>query len=86
MVSSADDIVLSFNSLVENTFSAVDLFLRCAAWDMRIRKPNLKSILFIIQTADIFIRTDQRIIGRRFEVGPFGFSVFFSARRIPRLT
>ena len=44
---------------------------------------NLELILFIIQTANIFLRTDKRIIGRRFDVGPFGFPGFCSALKIP---
>ena len=68
-VSSVDDIVLSIISLVVNTCSVVDLFLRYAAWDMVIAESHLKIILFIIKTATIFLRTDKRIIGRRFDVG-----------------
>ena len=71
MVSSVDDIVLSIISLVVNTCSVIDLFLRYAAWDMGIAKSNLQFIFFIIQTANIFIRTDKRIIGQRFYVGLF---------------
>ena len=82
-VSSVDDIVLSIISLVANTCSVVDLFLRYAAWDMGIAESNLELILFIIQTANIFLRTDKRIIGRRFDVGPFGFPGFCSALKIP---
>ena len=73
-VSSADDIVLLIIGLVANTCSVVHLFLRYAAWDM---------LLFIIQTANIFQRTDKRIVGRRFDVGPFGFPGFCSALKIP---
>ena len=43
---------------------------------MGIAEPNLELVLFIIQTANIFLRTDKRIIGRKFDVVPFGFSVF----------
>ena len=82
-VSSIDDIVLSIISLVANTCSVVDLFLRYTAWDMGIAESNLELILFIIQTANIFLRTDKRIIGRRFDVGPFGFPGFCSALKIP---
>ena len=46
-VSSVDDIVLSIISLVANTCSVVDLFLRYAAWDMGIADSNLELILFI---------------------------------------
>ena len=47
-VSSADDIVLSIISLVANTCSVVDLFLRYAAWDMGIAESNLELILFLL--------------------------------------
>ena len=56
--------------------SVVDLFLRYAVWDMGITKSNLKLIRFIIRTANIFLRTDEKIIGRRFDVGPFCFLGF----------
>ena len=85
MVSSVDDIVLSIISLVVNTCSVVDLFLRYAAWDMGIAKSNLQFIFFIIQTANIFIRTDKRIIGQRFYVGLFGFLGFSCAVKVPRV-
>ena len=85
MVLSVDDIVLSIISLVANTCSVLDLFLQYAACNMGIAESNLKLILFIIQTADIFLRTDQRIIGRRFDIGPFDFPVFCSAPKIPRV-
>ena len=62
-VSSVGDTVLSIISLVANTCSVVDLFLRYAAWDMGIAESNLELILFIIQTANTFLRTDKRIIG-----------------------
>ena len=81
-VSSVADI-LSIISLVANTCSVADLFLRYAAWDMGIAESNLELTLFIIKTANIFLRTDKRIIGRRFDVGPFGFPGFCSAVKIP---
>ena len=82
-VSSVDNIVLYIISLVANICSVVDLFLRYAAWDMRIAESNLKLVIFIIQTDNIFLRTDKRIIGRRFNVGSFGFPGFCSAIKIP---
>ena len=85
MVSSVDDIVLSIISLVVNTCSVIDLFLRYAAWDMGIAKSNLQFIFFIIKTANIFIRTDKRIIGQRFYVGLFGFLGFSCALKVPRV-
>ena len=81
-VSSVDDIVHSIISLAANTCSVVDLFLRYAVWDIGIAESNLELTLFIIQTANIFLRTDKRIIGRRFDVGPFGFPGFCSALKI----
>ena len=80
---SSVDIVLSIISLVANSCSVVDLFLRHAAWDMGIAESNLQLILFIIQTANIFLRTDKRIIGQKFDVGRFGFSGFFGGFKIP---
>ena len=71
MVSTIDDIVLSMISLVANKCSVVDLYLRYTAWDVGITESNLEFILFIIQVANIFLRTDKRIICRRFVVGPF---------------
>ena len=71
--------ILIFLSLAWVPCSAVELFLRYAAWDMGIAKSNLELLLFIIHTANIVLRTDKRIIGRRFDVGPFvfpGFRVF----------
>ena len=62
-ISSVDDIVLSIISLVANTCSVVDLFLRYAVWDMGIEDSNLEFTLFIMQTANIFVRTDKIIIG-----------------------
>ena len=50
---------------------------------MGIGESNLKLILFIIQTANIFLRTNKRIIGERFDIGPFGFPGFCSALKIP---
>ena len=82
-VSSVDDIDLSIISLVANTCSVVDLFLRYAAWDMGIAVSYLELILFIIQTANIFLRTNKRIIGQGFNVGPFCFPGFCSAIKIP---
>ena len=58
-------------------------FLKYAASDMGIGESNLKLILFIIQTANIFLRTNKRIIGERFDIGPFGFPGFCSALKIP---
>ena len=63
----------SIISLVANTCSVVDLFLRYAASDIGITESNLELILFITQTANIFLRTDKIIIGQRFDVGPFDF-------------
>ena len=83
MVSPVDDIVLSIISLVANTCSIVDLFLRYAAWDMGIAESHLELILFVIQSANIFLRTDKRIISQRFDVGPFVFPGFCSALKIP---
>ena len=77
-VSFVDDIVLSVISLVWNICSVVDLFLRYAAWGMGIAESNLKLILFIIQTANIVLSTGKGIIGRRFDVSPFGFPGFCS--------
>ena len=54
-VSSVDDIDLSIISLVANTCSVVDLFLRYAAWDIGMAESNLELILFIMQTANIFL-------------------------------
>ena len=82
-VSSVDDIVFSIISLVANTCSVVDLFLGYGAWDVGIAESNLELILFIIQTANIFLRTNKIIIARRFNVGPFGFPGFCSAFKIP---
>ena len=79
IVSSVDDIVLSIISLVANTCSAVDLFLQHTAWDMGIAESNLELILFIIQTDNIFLRAEKRIIVPRFDVDPFGFPDFCSA-------
>ena len=78
-----DYTVLSIISLVAKTGSVVDLFLRYAAWDMNIAESNLELILFIIQTPNMFLRTDKRIISQRFDVGPFGFPGFCSALKIP---
>ena len=66
-------IFFSVISLLANTYSVVGLFLRYALWDMGTAESNLKLILFIIQTANIFLRTDKRIIAQRFDIGPFGF-------------
>ena len=66
-------IVFSIISLLANTCSVAGLFLRCALWDMGTAESNLKLILFIIQTANIFLRTDKIIIAQRFDIGPFGF-------------
>ena len=82
-VSCVDDIVLSIISLIANTCPAVDLFLQYAAWDMGIAESNLELILFITQTANIFLRTNKRIIGRIFDVGPFGCPSFCSVLKIP---
>lgn len=62
MVLSVDDIVLSIISFVENTCPAAVLLLRYAARDMDIAESNLKLILFILQTANIFLGTDKNII------------------------
>ena len=62
MVLSVDDIVLSIISFVENTCPASELLLRYAARDVGIAEPNLKLILFILQTANIFLGTDKNII------------------------
>ena len=78
-VSSVDDIVLSIISLAANTCSAVNLFLRYAAWDMGIAESNFELVLFIMQIANIFLRMHKRIIGQRFDVGPSGFPGFCSA-------
>ena len=64
-VSSVGDTVLSVISLVGNRCSVVGVFLRYAAWDIGIAGSNLELILFIIWTANIFLRTDKRIIGQR---------------------
>ena len=72
--SSVDDSVLSIISLVANTYSVVDLFLRYAAWGMGIAWVlliNLELINLIIQTTNIFLRTNKRIIGRRLVLGPW---------------
>ena len=69
--SSVDDSVLSIISLVANTYSVVDLFLRYAAWGMGIAESNLELINLIIQTTNIFLRTNKRIIGRRLVLGPW---------------
>ena len=45
---------------------------------MGITESNLELILFIIQNA----RTDKKVIGRRFNIGPFGFHGFCSALKI----
>ena len=82
MVSSVDDIVLSIISLVANTNFVVDLFLWYAAWDMGITEYNLELILFIIQTANIFLGMNKRIISWRFDVGPFRFPSFGKALKI----
>ena len=50
---------------------------------MGIAESNLDLINFIIQTTNIFLRTDKRIIGPRFDVAPFGFHSFCSALKIP---
>ena len=81
-VSSVDDIFLSIISFFANTCSAVDLFLPYAAWDMGIADSNLKFTFFIMQTANIFLRTDKIIISRRFNVGLLGFPGFCSALKI----
>ena len=81
-VSSTDDIFLSIISFFANTCSAVDLFLSYTAWDMGIADSNLEFTFFIMQTANIFLRTDKIIIGRRFNVGLFGFPGFCSALKI----
>ena len=73
-VSSVDDIVLSIISLVANICSVAYPFLRYAAWDMRIAESNIELIVFIIQTAHFFLRTDKRIIGPRFDVWSIRFS------------
>ena len=62
MVLSVDDIVLSIISFVENTCPAVELLLRYVARDMGIAESNLKLILFILQTANIFLGTGKNII------------------------
>lgn len=62
MVLSVDDIVLSIISFVEITCPAAELLLRYAARDMGIAESNLKLILFILQTANIFLGTDKNII------------------------
>ena len=50
--------ILSFLLLAfANRCSVVDLFLRYAAWDMGIAESNLELIRFIIETANIFLRT-----------------------------
>ena len=76
-------VAISIISLVANTCSVVDLFLRYAAWDMGIAESNLELFLFIIQAANIFLRIDKRIIDGRFYVGPFNFPCFCSALNIP---
>ena len=81
-ISSVDDIVLSIISFVANTCSVVDLFLPYAVWDMGIEDSNLEFTLFIMQTANIFVRTDKIIIGRRFNVGLLGFPGFCSALKM----
>ena len=83
MIASVDDIVLSIISLVANACSVVDLFLRYAAHDMGIEESNLELILFIMQSPNIFLRTDKRIIGRRSDFGTFCFPGFCSALKIP---
>ena len=40
-------------------------------------------MLLIIQTANIFLRTNKRIIGQAFDVSHFGFLGFCSALKIP---
>ena len=50
--------ILSFLLLAfANRCSVVDLFLQYAAWDMGIAESNLELIRFIIETANIFLRT-----------------------------
>ena len=71
-------LLFSIISLGANTCSVVNLFLRYAASDMGITESKLKLILYIIQTANIFLRPDKRITGQRFDVGPFGFPGFCS--------
>ena len=53
-VSSVDDIVLSIISLVANTCSATDLFLRYAAWDMGIAESNLELIFSLYRLLIFF--------------------------------
>ena len=48
------------------TFPSVDHIY--AAWEMGIAESNLKLILFIIQAANIFLRTVKRIIGQNKEI------------------
>ena len=61
-VSSVNDIALAIISLVANTCSVIDLLVRYASWDMGITESYLKLILFIRQTANIFLRMDKIII------------------------
>ena len=61
-VSSVNDIALAIISLVANTCSVIDLLVRYASWDMGITESYLKLILFIGQTANIFLRMDKKII------------------------
>ena len=61
---SVGDTVLSVISLVGNRCSVVGVFLRYAAWDIGVAGSNLELILFIIWTANILLRMDERIIGQ----------------------
>ena len=61
-VSSINDIALATISLVANTCSFIDLLVRFVSWDMDITESYLKLILFIRQTANVFLKMDKRII------------------------
>lgn len=61
-VSSINDIALATISLVANTCSFIDLLVRYVSWDMDITESYLKLILFIRQTANVFLKMDKRII------------------------
>ena len=65
-------IVLSITSFVENTCSVVDLFALYAACDGGISASNRSLILLVMQAASILRNEESRMIGLRFEGGPFG--------------
>ena len=50
-----------------------------------MEESNIEFILFIIQTGNIFVIRDNRIIGRKFDVAVFGLPSFCSALKNPCL-